>query len=184
MTPRWLTSCVVGVVATTAALSVAWWATCSFYVGPQLLQVSGIGNEDDLRKVGITPVHHLPGVGENLQDHLEVYVQHLCTQPISLNPTMKFWKRPFIGFAWLFRKGPGASNHFEAGGFIRSNDQVKYPNLMFHFLPIAVRYDGTAPAGGHGYQVHIGPMYSNSRGSLKVTSGDVRDHPAYKDPHP
>jgi choline dehydrogenase len=124
-------------------------------------------------------VHHLPGVGENLQDHLEVYVQHLCTQPISLNPTMKFWKRPFIGFAWLFRKGPGASNHFEAGGFIRSNEQVKYPNLMFHFLPIAVRYDGTAPAGGHGYQVHIGPMYSNSRGSLKVTSGDVRDHPAF-----
>jgi len=146
---------------------------------PQLLQVSGIGNEDDLRKVGITPVHHLPGVGENLQDHLEVYVQHLCTQPISLNPTMKFWKRPFIGFAWLFRIGPGASNHFEAGGFIRSNEQVKYPNLMFHFLPIAVRYDGTAPAGGHGYQVHIGPMYSNSRGSLKVTSGDVRDHPAF-----
>jgi choline dehydrogenase len=146
---------------------------------PQLLQVSGIGNETDLRAVGITPVHHLPGVGENLQDHLEVYVQHLCTQPISLNPTMKFWKRPFIGFAWLFRKGPGASNHFEAGGFIRSNAEVKYPNLMFHFLPIAVRYDGTAPAGGHGYQVHIGPMYSNSRGSLKAVSADVRDKPAF-----
>ena len=146
---------------------------------PQLLQVSGIGNETDLRSVGITPVHHLPGVGENLQDHLEVYVQHLCTQPISLNPTMKFWKRPFIGLAWLFRKGPGASNHFEAGGFIRSNDEVKYPNLMFHFLPIAVRYDGTAPAGGHGYQVHIGPMYSNSRGSLKAVSADVRDKPAF-----
>ena len=146
---------------------------------PQLLQVSGIGNETDLRAVGITPVHHLPGVGENLQDHLEVYVQHLCTQPISLNPTMKFWKRPFIGFAWLFRKGPGASNHFEAGGFIRSNAEVKYPNLMFHFLPIAVRYDGTAPAGGHGYQVHIGPMYSNSRGSVKAVSADVRDKPAF-----
>ena len=146
---------------------------------PQLLQVSGIGNETDLRSVGITPVHHLPGVGENLQDHLEVYVQQSCTQPVSLNPTMKFWKRPFIGFAWLFRKGPGASNHFEAGGFIRSNDEVKYPNLMFHFLPIAVRYDGTAPAGGHGYQVHIGPMYSNSRGSLKVVSADVRDKPAF-----
>ena len=146
---------------------------------PQLLQVSGIGNETDLRAVGITPVHHLPGVGENLQDHLEVYVQQSCTQPVSLNPTMKFWKRPFIGFAWLFRKGPGASNHFEAGGFIRSNDEVKYPNLMFHFLPIAVRYDGTAPAGGHGYQVHIGPMYSNSRGSLKVVSADVRDKPAF-----
>ena len=146
---------------------------------PQLLQVSGIGNEQHLRSVGITPVHHLPGVGENLQDHLEVYVQHACKQPVSLNPLMKFWKRPFIGLAWLFRKGPGASNHFEAGGFIRSNDTVKYPNLMFHFLPIAVRYDGTAPAGGHGYQVHIGPMYSNSRGSLKVTSGDVRDKPAF-----
>ena len=146
---------------------------------PQLLQVSGIGNESDLRSVGITPIHHLPGVGENLQDHLEVYVQQSCTQPVSLNPTMKFWKRPFIGFAWLFRKGPGASNHFEAGGFIRSNAEVKYPNLMFHFLPIAVRYDGTAPAGGHGYQVHIGPMYSNSRGSLKVVSADVRDKPAF-----
>ncbi len=146
---------------------------------PQLLQVSGIGNETDLRSVGITPIHHLPGVGENLQDHLEVYVQQSCTQPVSLNPTMKFWKRPFIGFAWLFRKGPGASNHFEAGGFIRSNDEVKYPNLMFHFLPIAVRYDGTAPAGGHGYQVHIGPMYSNSRGSLKVVSADVRDKPVF-----
>jgi len=146
---------------------------------PQLLQVSGIGNETDLRSVGITPIHHLPGVGENLQDHLEVYVQQSCTQPVSLNPTMKFWKRPFIGFAWLFRKGPGVSNHFEAGGFIRSNDEVKYPNLMFHFLPIAVRYDGTAPAGGHGYQVHIGPMYSNSRGSLKVVSADVRDKPAF-----
>jgi choline dehydrogenase len=146
---------------------------------PQLLQVSGIGNETDLRSVGITPIHHLPGVGENLQDHLEVYVQQSCTQPVSLNPTMKFWKRPFIGFAWLFRRGPGASNHFEAGGFIRSNAEVKYPNLMFHFLPIAVRYDGTAPAGGHGYQVHIGPMYSNSRGSLKVVSADVRDKPAF-----
>jgi len=145
---------------------------------PQLLQVSGIGNETDLRSVGITPIHHLPGVGENLQDHLEVYVQQSCTQPVSLNPTMKFWKRPFIGFAWLFRKGPGASNHFEAGGFIRSNAEVKYPNLMFHFLPIAVRYDGTAPAGGHGFQVHIGPMYSNSRGSVKAVSADVRDKPA------
>lgn len=146
---------------------------------PQLLQVSGIGNSEDLSKVGITPVHHLPGVGENLQDHLEVYVQHSSTQPVSLNPMMKFWRRPFIGLAWLFRKGPGASNHFEAGGFIRSNNTVKYPNLMFHFLPIAVRYDGTAPAGGHGYQVHIGPMYSNSRGSLKVVSGDVHDKPAF-----
>jgi choline dehydrogenase len=146
---------------------------------PQLLQVSGIGNSEHLKSVGIESVHHLPGVGEHLQDHLEVYVQHSCKQPISLNPMMQFWRRPFIGLAWLFRKGPGASNHFEAGGFIRSNDSVEYPNLMFHFLPIAVRYDGTAPAGGHGYQVHIGPMYSNSRGSVRVTSGDVRDKPAF-----
>ncbi|MEY3582806.1 MAG: choline dehydrogenase, partial [Actinomycetota bacterium] len=88
--------------------------------------MSGIGNSEELKKVGITPVHHLPGVGENLQDHLEVYVQHSATQPVSLNPMMKLWRRPFIGFAWLFRKGPGASNHFEAGGFIRSNNTVKY----------------------------------------------------------
>jgi choline dehydrogenase len=147
---------------------------------PQLLQASGVGDESHLRSVGVTPVRHLPGVGENLQDHLEVYVQHACTQPVSLNPMLQFWRRPFIGLAWLFRKGPGASNHFEAGGFIRSNDEVKYPNLMFHFLPIAVRYDGTAPAGGHGYQVHIGPMYSNSRGSVRIVSPDVRVKPAIR----
>lgn len=147
---------------------------------PQLLQVSGIGDSAHLRDVGIEPVHHLPGVGENLQDHLEVYVQHSCIQPVSLNPLMKLRLRPWIGFQWIFRKGPGASNHFEAGGFTRSNDEVSYPNLMFHFLPIAVRYDGTAPAGGHGYQVHIGPMYSNSRGSVRVTSGDVRVKPSLK----
>lgn len=144
---------------------------------PQLLQVSGIGNKDHLAAVGVESVHHLPGVGENLQDHLEVYVQHACTQPVSLNPLMKMAWRPWIGLQWLFRKGPGSSNHFEAGGFTRSNSDVKYPNLMFHFLPIAVRYDGTAPAGGHGYQVHIGPMYSNSRGTVRISSGDVHDKP-------
>lgn len=147
---------------------------------PQLLQVSGIGNSEHLQSVGIDSVHHLPGVGENLQDHLEVYVQHACTQPISLNPLMKMRKRPWIGLQWIFGKGPGVSNHFEAGGFARSNEQVKYPNLMFHFLPIAIRYDGTAPAGGHGYQVHIGPMYSNSRGSVRITSGNVRVKPSLR----
>ena len=81
---------------------------------------------------------------------------------------------------WLFRKGPGATNHFEAGGFVRSNDDVAYPNLMFHFLPIAIRYDGSAPAGGHGYQVHIGPMYSDARGSVRITSTDPRAHPALR----
>ena len=144
---------------------------------PQLLQVSGIGDSEHLKKVGVEPVHHLPGVGANLQDHLEVYVQHSCTKPVSLNPMLKMHYRPFIGLQWLFRRGAGASNHFEGGGFIRGNDLFKYPNLMFHFLPIAVRYDGTAPAGGHGYQVHIGPMYSNSRGSVKIKSPDVHVKP-------
>ena len=144
---------------------------------PQLLQVSGIGNSELLKSVGVEPVHHLPGVGENLQDHLEVYVQHACKQPVSLNPMLKFHKRPWIGLQWLFRRGPGSSNHFEGGGFIRGSESFKYPNLMFHFLPIAVRYDGTAPSGGHGYQVHIGPMYSNSRGSVRIKSPDVRVKP-------
>ncbi|GAA0685466.1 choline dehydrogenase [Kitasatospora atroaurantiaca] len=148
---------------------------------PQLLQLSGVGNADELSALGVEPVHHLPGVGENLQDHLEVYVQHGCKQPVSLQPQLKLWRRPFIGARWLFlRSGPGASNHFEGGGFIRSNEDVDYPNLMFHFLPVAVRYDGSAPAGGHGYQVHIGPMYSDARGSVKIRSRDPRVHPALR----
>jgi choline dehydrogenase len=148
---------------------------------PQLLQLSGVGDADHLRSVGVESVHHLPGVGQNLQDHLEVYVQHACKQPVSLNPNLKLWRRPFIGAQWMFlRSGPGASNHFEGGGFARSNEDVDYPNLMFHFLPIAVRYDGTAPAGGHGYQVHIGPMYSDARGSVLITSADPTKAPAIR----
>ena len=147
---------------------------------PQLLQLSGVGNAEELTKLGIPVVHDLPAVGEHMQDHLEVYVQHSCTKPVSLQPSLKLWRRPFIGLQWLFRKGPGASNHFESGGFTRSNDEVKYPNLMFHFLPIAVRYDGTAPAGGHGYQVHVGPMYSNSEGSVKIVSTDPKVKPALR----
>jgi choline dehydrogenase len=148
---------------------------------PQLLQLSGVGDPAHLRAVGVEPVHELPGVGENLQDHLEVYVQHACTKPVSVAPAMKWRNRPWVGFQWLFlRRGPGATNHFEAGGFARSNDDVAYPNLMFHFLPLAIRYDGTQPAGGHGYQVHIGPMNSDARGSLKITSPDPRVHPALR----
>ncbi|HXA61518.1 MAG TPA: choline dehydrogenase [Streptosporangiaceae bacterium] len=148
---------------------------------PQLLQLSGIGNADELTALGVGVVHDLPGVGENLQDHLEVYVQYACRQPVSLAPSMAMWRRPFIGAQWLFlRSGPGASNHFEGGGFARSNDEVDYPNLMFHFLPIAIRYDGSSPAGGHGYQVHIGPMYSDARGSVKIKSTDPREHPALR----
>jgi choline dehydrogenase len=126
-------------------------------------------------------VHDLPAVGENLQDHLEVYVQHESTQPVSMQPALKKWKRPYIGARWLFfRDGPGASNHFEAGGFVRSNDEVAYPNLMFHFLPLAIRYDGSAPAAAHGYQVHVGPMYSDARGSVKIVSADPRTKPALR----
>ena len=134
-----------------------------------------------LAALGIPVVHDLPAVGQHMQDHLEVYVQYSCKQPVSLQPQLKMWRRPFIGAEWLFlRKGPGASNHFEGGGFARSNDDVAYPNLMFHFLPIAVRYDGSSPAGGHGYQVHIGPMYSNSRGSVQITSTDPKAKPALR----
>ena len=140
---------------------------------PQILQLSGIGNQDDLIPLGIKMIQHLPGVGANLQDHLEVYVQFKCKQPVTQQPSLKFWKRPWIGFLWLFfRTGPGATNHFEAGGFTRSNDEVAYPNLMYHFLPLAIRYDGSGPKGGHGYQLHIGPMYSNSRGWVKISSTD------------
>jgi choline dehydrogenase len=148
---------------------------------PQLLQVSGVGNAAELEALGVHPVHDLPAVGENLQDHLEVYVQCACTRPVSVQPALKKWRRPEIGARWLFlRSGPGASNHFEAGGFVRSNDDVAYPNLMFHFLPLAIRYDGSQPAAKHGYQVHVGPMYSDVRGSVKIVSADPRVKPALR----
>jgi choline dehydrogenase len=148
---------------------------------PQLLQLSGIGAASELGALGIDVVADLPGVGESLQDHLEVYIQHSATQPVTMAPYFAMKRRPFVGLEWLLRKsGPGATNHFEAGGFVRGNDDVKYPNLMYHFLPIAVRYDGTLPegGGGHGYQVHVGPMYSDVRGTCKIVSRDPRDKPA------
>jgi choline dehydrogenase len=145
---------------------------------PQLLQLSGVGPAGLLERVGVDVVHDLPGVGENLQDHLEVYVQYGSKQPVSVAPALKLRNRPAVGAKWLFlRSGPGATNHFEGGGFARSNEDVAYPNLMFHFLPIAIRYDGSAPAGGHGYQVHIGPMNSDARGSVKISSTDPAVHP-------
>jgi choline dehydrogenase len=148
---------------------------------PQLLQLSGVGDERTLREVGVDAVHHLPGVGRNLQDHLEVYVQYACKRPVSVAPYLKYRWRPWVGFLWLFfRSGPGATNHFEGGGFVRSNDDVAYPNVMFHFLPIAVRYDGSQPAGEHGYQVHVGPMYSDARGTVTIRSRDPREHPALR----
>jgi choline dehydrogenase len=149
---------------------------------PQLLQLSGIGAADDLRAIGIDVLADLPAVGANLQDHLEVYIQYGSKQPVSMQPSAtQKWRRPWIGFQWLFlRRGPGATNHFEGGGFVRGDEQVAYPNLMFHFLPLAIRYDGTAPAGGHGYQVHVGPMYSDARGDVKIVSTDPRVHPAIR----
>jgi choline dehydrogenase len=148
---------------------------------PQLLQLSGVGNASELGSLGVNVVQDLPGVGEHLQDHLEVYVQHASKQPVSQQPALKWRNRPLVGARWLFlRSGPGATNHFEAGGFIRSNAEVEYPNLMFHFLPLAIRYDGSAPASEHGYQVHVGPMNSDVRGSVKITSTDPRRHPALR----
>ena len=148
---------------------------------PQLLQLSGVGNAAELSALGIEVVHDLPGVGENLQDHLEVYIQHISTQPVSMSPALKWYNKPWIGFQWLFlRQGPAATNHFEAGGFIRSNEDVTYPNLMFHFLPLAIRYDGTAPTSGHGYQVHVGPMYSDAHGTVKIKSADPATYPALR----
>ena len=149
---------------------------------PQLLQLSGVGPKADLEALGIPVIRDLSGVGDHLQDHLEVYIQYASTQPVSMQPaaTQK-WRRPFIGARWLFlRSGPGATNHFEGGGFVRSNEDVAYPNLMFHFLPLAIRYDGSAGSAGHGYQVHVGPMYSDARGSVKVTSTDPTVHPALR----
>lgn len=148
---------------------------------PQLLQLSGVGPAEHLRSLGIDIVADLPGVGQNLQDHLEVYIQYASKQPVSMAPQLAWWRRPWIGAQWLFlRSGPGATNHFEAGGFVRSNDEVDWPNLMFHFLPLAIRYDGTSPAQGHGYQVHVGPMFSDVRGELKIVSTDPRAHPSLR----
>jgi choline dehydrogenase len=149
---------------------------------PQLLLLSGIGPAAELETLGIPVFADRPGVGRNLQDHLEVYIQYRCLEPVSMQPSAtQRWRRPFIGAQWLFlRSGPGATNHFEGGGFVRSNDDVAYPNLMFHFLPLAIRYDGSAGAPGHGYQVHVGPMYSDARGTITLRTTDPHDHPALR----
>ena len=149
---------------------------------PQTLLLSGVGPRADLEGLGIAVVADVPGVGQHLQDHLEVYIQYQSLQPVSMQPSATDrWRRPFIGAQWLFlRSGPGATNHFEGGGFVRSNEDVAYPNLMFHFLPLAIRYDGSSGAKGHGYQVHVGPMYSDARGSITLKSTDPREHPALR----
>lgn len=145
---------------------------------PHLLQLSGIGPADALRDLGIEVKADLPGVGGNLQDHLEIYLQQACTQPVSLYPALKPWRQALIGMQWyLFNSGIGASNHFEAGGFVRSNPECAYPNLQFHFLPVAIRYDGT-PQQQHGFQAHVGPMRSDSRGRVLLRSADPRQPPS------
>lgn len=144
---------------------------------PQLLQLSGVGPAATLQAQDLPVVQDLPGVGRNLQDHLEVYVQHACRQPVSMAPSVRWRWRPWVGLQWLAGYGPGMSNHFEAGGFVRSRASEAYPNLMIHFLPLAIRYDGSRPTAGHGYQMHIGPMRSESRGSLEIRSADPRVPP-------
>jgi choline dehydrogenase len=145
---------------------------------PQLLLLSGVGPADEIARHGIPVVRDMPGVGANLQDHLEFYFQIACRQNITLfsamNPVVKAW----IGARWLlFRNGLGASNHFEACGFIRSRAGVRYPDLQYHFLPLAVAYDGSALAAGHGYQAHVGPMRSKSRGTVRLASPDPTAKP-------
>jgi choline dehydrogenase len=148
---------------------------------PKLLQLSGIGDAAYLKSIGVAPLHHLPGVGENLQDHLEVYFQMECLKPVSLLPSLNLLAKGLIGLEWLlFKTGLGATNHFESCGFIRSRAGVDYPDIEYHFLPIAIRYDGKAAAAGHSFQVHVGPMRSKSRGFVKARSGEPREAPVIK----
>lgn len=145
---------------------------------PQLLMLSGIGDPKALKSMGLRVVSPLQGVGQNLQDHLEAYVQYECTEPITLYKAMNPLVQLGIGMRWiLFRSGLGATNHFEAGGFIRSEAGVKHPDLQYHFLPMAVSYDGKSKASCHGFQAHIGPMRPTSRGSVTLRSADPRDKP-------
>ncbi len=145
---------------------------------PQLLQLSGIGPAKLLRELGIPVVHDLPGVGENLQDHLEFYFQVACTQPVSLYPAIKPLGKLRVGIRWLlFKDGLGATNHFESCGFIRSSPAVPYPDIQYHFLPLAVAYDGSTLAKEHGFQAHVGPMRSKSRGWVRITSTNPLEKP-------
>ena len=145
---------------------------------PKLLMLSGIGPAEHLKEMGIPVVADRPGVGQNLQDHLELYIQQACTLPITL---FKYWNligKLRVGIQWLFNKtGPGSSNAFESCAFLRSKPGVRYPDIQYHFLPIAVRYDGQAASDGHGFQAHVGPMRSPSRGSVTLRSSDPDDDP-------
>jgi choline dehydrogenase len=145
---------------------------------PQILMLSGVGDAAALKPLGIAPVAHVPGVGANLQDHIETYVQHACTQPITLHSTQNLVAKGAIGVEWLlFRTGLGATNHFESGGFIRSRAGVQHPDLQYHFLPIAITYDGKEKVDQHGFQAHVGPMRPTSRGAITLASANPRQAP-------
>jgi choline dehydrogenase len=148
---------------------------------PKLLMLSGIGPAAHLREHGVEVVADRPGVGANLQDHLEIYMQFSASQPITLYKYWNLWGKAWVGAQWLLAgKGPGASNQFEACAFIRSKAGVEYPDIQYHFLPIAVRYDGKAIAAGHGFQAHTGPMRSKSRGTVTLRSGNPTDAPVIR----
>ena len=146
---------------------------------PKLLQLSGIGAPEVLKAAGIAVRHALPGVGENLQDHLEVYFQLASKEPVTLHSKLNWFSKGLIGLEWmLFGTGLGATNHFESCGFIRSAAGIEYPDIQYHFLPAAMRYDGKAAFNTHGFQVHVGPMRSKSRGHVRVRSNDPKDSPS------
>lgn len=148
---------------------------------PQLLMLSGIGPAAELRRHGIEIVADRPGVGANLQDHLEFYFQVACTQPVTLYPYMNWFAKGLIGAQWLLtRKGLGATNHFESCGFIRSRAGIKYPDIQYHFFPLAVRYDGKSMVDGHGFQAHVSPMRSKSRGNITLRSADPHEKPVIR----
>ena len=152
---------------------------CAGSIGsPQLLQLSGIGPKKVLDDAGVDVLHELPGVGENLQDHLEVYFQYHCKKPITLNSKLNLFSKGLIGIEWILAKtGLGATNHFESCGFIRSRAGLKWPNIQYHFLPAAMRYDGNAAMDGHGYQVHAGVNKVTSRGNIRINSPDPKAKP-------
>jgi choline dehydrogenase len=146
---------------------------------PQLLMLSGIGDAEELARFDLPVVTHLPGVGRNLQDHVEIYVQHACTRPISLYGAQKPLSKLGIGLEWLLlRRGLGATSHFEAGAFIRSRAGVEHPDLQYHFLPLAVNYDGSNPQETHGFQAHVGPMRPTSVGHVRLRTADPREPPS------
>jgi len=148
---------------------------------PKLLMLSGIGPAAHLKDHGIDVVADRPGVGQNLQDHLEVYIQQECTQPITLYSKLNLFSKARIGAEWLFFKtGDGATNHFESAAFVRSKAGVEYPDIQYHFLPVAIRYDGKAAAQSHGFQAHVGPMRSKSRGSVTLRSANPREKPVIR----